>query len=298
MSSSAFYKIEQQKLFLEAEKISLFTKHGPTIGSYREEILRDYIKKITPSSLKVTSGFVSSNENYKDLKELQSRQIDILMYNSDLYVPLLEAGGISVIRPESLLGCIEIKSNLTFYKKKNPNNSKNVSEEYPLGGMHQSSYRWAGSLVDSLINIKDCADACQSRKEAYFSGILSFSSNFELRKFYEALDNGEIQRQIGINHLRQLPIAICVMSKSIVMFFDSNIFSSDEFCNEYKSYFNEFSAIEGHEEYPFQLFTVQAYNQIGYTHSKREADTNGLFSAIGAKTGIWSNPFDLPCDGM
>jgi len=202
MSTSSFYKIEQQRLFLEAEKISLFTKHAPTIGSYREEILRDYIKKIVPSSLNVTSGFVSSNKNHKDLKEGQSRQIDVLIYNSDSYVPLLETGDVSVIRPESLLGCVEIKSTLSFYKQKRPNKSKETNDKFPLGGGYQSAYRWAGSLVDSLINIKDCADACKSRKEAYFSGVFAFSSTFEIRRFYEALDSGDIQKQLQITNYK------------------------------------------------------------------------------------------------
>ena len=298
MSTTAFYLIEQQKLFLEAEKIALFTRHAPTIGSYREAILRDYIKKITPSSLKITSGFVSPNKDHKNLKNDQSRQIDVLIYDSDSHVPLLEAGEVSVIRPESLLGCIEIKSRLTFYKKKNPTGSKKKSKEYPLGNSSDIGYRWAGTLIDSIINIKDCAIACEPRKEAYFRGVLSFYSNFELRKFYDALDNGDIQKQLQITHLRQLPTAICVMAKEIALFFDSDIFSQEENHNKFESYYSEMIALKGHEQYPFQFFTIQAYNQIGYSHSRRSADSDGLFSATGSSVRIWSNHFDLACDDM
>ncbi|HCH4004135.1 hypothetical protein HJ027_17310 [Vibrio parahaemolyticus] len=294
MSSSQFYRIEQEKLVLEADKISLFTKHAPTIGTYREEVLRDYIKSIIPRSLKVTSGFVSSNQNHQNLKEEQSRQIDVLIYDADSHVPLLETGSMSVIRPDALVGCIEVKSTLTFYKKKKPHNSKETDDEYPLGGGWRCAYRWAGTLIDSLINIKDCADACKSRKEWYFSGILAFSSTFEIVRLFEALDNCEIQRQLGINHLNQLPIAICILSKATALFFDVDIFGGvNQYVNEYESYCNVFEASEGYEEYPFQFFSVQAYNQIGYTYSKRKADENGLFSAIGSTAKIWSKHFEL-----
>jgi hypothetical protein len=56
--------------------------------------------------------------------------------------------------------------------------------------------------------------------------------------------------------------------------------------------------VKGHEQYPFQFFTVQAYNQIEYTHSGRPADSDGLFSAIGSNTKIWSKQFELASDEM
>lgn len=297
MSASKFYKLEQQRLFLEAEKISLFTNHGPTIGAYREGVLRDYIKRFMPSSLKVTSGFVSVNKNHADLIEGQSRQVDILICDTDQYVPLLEVDGFSVIRPESLRGCVEVKSSLTFYKNRNPEGSIETSDAYPLGGGYTTAYRWAGTLVDALENIKHCADACESRKtEGYFSSILAFDSTFETRKIYEALDSGSLQKQLGINHLRQLPISICVLSKFITFFFEIDMFESGkQYPIEHETFYNEMTAVKGSEEYPLQFFSAYLYNQVGYSHSKRPAESEGIHAGIG-RVGIWSHHFDL-CSG-
>jgi hypothetical protein len=297
MSASKFYKLEQQRLFLEAEKISLFTNHGPTIGTYREGILREYVKKFMPSSLKITSGFISTNKNHENLIEGQSRQVDILICDNDKYVPLLEVDGFSVIRPESLRGCIEVKSTLTFYKKENPEGSKVPTEAYPLGAGFTLAYRWAGTLVDALENIKRCADACESRRaEGYFSSILAFDSTFDTLRVYEALDSGCLQKQLGINHLRQLPISICVLSKFITFFFEIDMFETGEqLPSKYESFYNLIRAVEGGEEFPLQYFSKHLYNQIGYFHSKRPAEVEGLHAGVG-NAAIWSHHFDL-CSG-
>ena len=90
MSVNRFYQIEQEQLLLEAEKVSLFTKHNPTIGSYREAILRDYIRKFIPPSLSIKSGFVATTSTQESLLENTSRQIDVLVYDNDQYLSLFE----------------------------------------------------------------------------------------------------------------------------------------------------------------------------------------------------------------
>lgn len=294
MSAGKFYELEQARLFIEAEKIALFTKHAPTLGAYREGVLRDYIKKFLPSSLKVTSGFVSTNQNHDNLIEGQSKQVDILICDTDEYVPLLEVDGFSVIRPESLRGCIEVKSSLTFYRKEHPDGSKVTSKAYPLGGDYTAAYRWAGTLVDALENIKCCADACDSRKsEGYFSSILAFDSTFDTRRIYEAFDSGDLQKQLGINNLRQLPISICVLSKFIVFFSEIDMFETGmQYPLEYEAFYNEMTAVKGSEEYPLQFFSAYLHNQVGYSHSKRAAESKGLHAGVG-HVGIWSHHFYL-----
>jgi len=294
MSARKYYKLEQQRLLLEAEKISLFTNHGPTIGAYREAILREYIKKFMPSSLAVTSGFVSINKNHEDLIEGQSRQIDILICDTDKHAPLMEVDGFSVIRPESLRGCIEVKSTLTFYRKEHPDGLKTATPTYPLGGGFTAAYRWAGTLVDALENIKRCADACETRQtEGYFSSILAFDSKFDARRIYEALDRGDLQEQLGINHLRQLPISICSLSKFIVCFFETDMFETGrQYPCDFETFYNLMEVVEGSEEYPLQFFSAHLYNQVGYSHSKRPAESEGIHAGVG-NVAIWSHHFDL-----
>jgi hypothetical protein len=299
MSTNRYFQIEEQKLLLEAERITIFTKHNPTIGSYREAILRKYIRQFIPGGLKISTGFVAKNDNSSDLTEGQSRQIDLLIYNQETYQPLLSDENFVVIRPESLVGAIEVKSNLTFYKTYKPNNSKQTDQSFPLGGGHSPAYTWSGTLIDALKNIKACADAYSPRKNGYFSGVISYQSDFSMRNFYAALDNNEIQKQLDITHLRQLPTTICTIGKGIIILSTLDIFESGkQYHNEYESYFNLCEACEDSTQWSLQFFSTFLHNQTGFTHSGKPADSMGLFHASSNKIKIWSHHFDLNSDNM
>jgi len=41
-----------------------------------------------------------------------------------------------------------------------------------------------------------------------------------------------------------------------------------------------------------QFFSAHLYNQIGYSHSKRPAESKGIHAAVGS-VAIWSHHFDL-----
>ena len=45
MSVREYYYIEEQHLINEARKIALFTKHPPTLGEFREDLLKEYLSK-------------------------------------------------------------------------------------------------------------------------------------------------------------------------------------------------------------------------------------------------------------
>lgn len=294
MSANSYYAIEQKRILLEAEKIALFTKHGPTIGAYREAVLREYLRRMTPSSLRVTTGFVSPNDNHEDLTSGQSRQIDVLIHDPDAYAPLLDTEGMTVIRSQSLLACVEVKSQLTFHKVEDPTESAKPSTEYPLGRGLSSAYRWEGTLVDALRNIKMCADACKDRSDkGYLSAIFAFESNFDCKRLYSALDSGDIQLQLGIEHLRELPQAICVLDGFLVMFSEVDAFEHGEQNPiPHETFFNLIKATKGHGAYPFQVFSKYFYNHIGYSHRGRVPENRGINVAAGI-AATWSHHFYL-----
>lgn len=295
MSIAKYYELEQKKLFLEFEKISLFTNHNPTIGTYRENVIKNYIHSLTPSQLSISSGFISTFlDNAKDIYKIQSRQIDCLIFDKSQYIPFLETESFSVIPPQSTYSCIEVKSNLTFYKKKNPNNSDKNTKEYPLGGAFGESYRWEGTLVDALINIKAAVDSCKEMERLPFMGIIAYDYNFTLNNLYDALDNNELQIQLGINHLKQLPMSICVLSKFTVLFSHLDMFESGCcYHDEYTSFYNELNATEGFEQYPLQFFSILLHNNINYQLNKKHPDKGGLFTAYGSIITKRSMHFDL-----
>ena len=287
-------------MLLEAAKISLFTKHPGTIGAYRESILREYLKKFTPRNLSITSGFVSDYRSAEEDKlfSVESRQIDCITFDKNNFVPFLETGDFSIIAPESIYAAIEIKSNLTFYKEKKPGGSKETDLSYPLGGYYQEAYRWSGTLVDAFTNILSVTEASKAIVDPIFTGILAYSASFDTGNLYHAFDNNEIQKQLGIKHLSQLPFIICVPSNFVVVFSPDSIFypSGSPFFHE--SHFNSAHVIEGNEAFPLQFFTTYYNNQIKYRLNQDMPHKTGLFTGGAGPVKIFSHHFDLDCSGL
>lgn len=298
MTIAKYYELEQKKLFIEFEKISLFTNHNPTIGSYRENVIKDYLRRLVPSQLEISSGFIATyTDNDHDIYQKQSRQIDCLIFDKSHYIPFLETQHFSVIPPQSAYSCIEVKSSLTFYKKKNPEKSKKTSDQFPLGGDYTESYRWEGTLIDALINIKAAVDVCEGMDRIPIMGIVAYSYNFDLDNFYHALDNNELQRQLGLKNLNQLPFSICVPGRFTVVFSHLDMFDPGCVHDEYTSFYNEMNSVEGFEQYPLQFFSVLFHNNINFQLNKKHPDKGGLFTATGSNIRMRSMHFDLSSEG-
>ncbi len=301
MNISRFYSIEQEKLFLEFEKISLFTNHPPTLGSYRESVLREYLKSFTSDALRIKSGFVA---NYKKANECeifkyQTKQIDCLIYDSNNYVSLLQTDDFAIIQPEALFAAIEVKSSLTFYKQYKPKKSKETDEDYPFGGSYTEAYRWTGTMVDALSNIKSVSDVTFKDNPNFFSGVLAYTVDFDPHTLYHAFDNGELQIQLGINHLSQLPNYICIPKKHIIRLGATSMFEKGEHCEEsYLSHFDCVNAVQQYDTFPLQLFSA-AYNQnIKYKFNKSLPVEKGFFDPSSGIIEFWHNHFELDSEGM
>jgi hypothetical protein len=298
LSVSRYYQIEQEKLLLEFEKIALFTKHNPTIGSYREQVLREYIKRLIPPQLTVKSGFVSRTDSSDEIYESQSRQIDCLIFDKSIFIPYLETEDFAVISPDSLCGCLEVKSTLTFHKKKDPSKSKKTSDDFPLGGDYQEAYRWEGTLIDALINIKCAADVSNNSKRAHFSGIVSYDANFDIENLCHAFDNDEIQRQLGLTHLRQLPLCICVPGKFVIILSNVDMFDPAYTPIPFESWFNAIIASNKDNQYPLQFMSVYIHDQVNYWLNEKAPAKCGLYSAGSARIKCFRKHFDLRSDDM
>ena len=265
MTISKYYELEQKKLFIEFEKISLFTNHNPTIGAYRENVIKDYLRRLIPKQLEISSGFIATySDNDKNIYQNQSRQIDCLIFDKSYYIPFLETEHFSVIPPQAAYSCIEVKSSLTFYKKKNPENSKNTSSQYPLGGGYTEAYRWEGTLVDSLLNVKAAVDVCENMGRIPITAIIAYAYTFDLNNFFHSLDNDELQTQLGLTQLKQLPFSICVPGRFTVVFSHLDMFDPGCVHDEYTSFYNEISAVDDFAQYPLQFFSVLLHNNINY----------------------------------
>jgi hypothetical protein len=101
----------------------LQTRHYPSLGTYKERLLADTVRKFLPQTVSVGTGFVlfpcedkappaegryfdSSNQSAFDV----SRQCDIIVYDGLNYSPVFQDMDFVVLRPESVKAVIEVKS--------------------------------------------------------------------------------------------------------------------------------------------------------------------------------------------
>ncbi len=74
-------------------------------GRYKEVILMEILKSVLPSNVLLGTGFVVSDNDVK------STQIDIIIYKNN-YPELFKKGSFVIVDKDSVLGIIEVKSNL------------------------------------------------------------------------------------------------------------------------------------------------------------------------------------------
>lgn len=300
MAVSRYYQIELEKLKVDSEKISIFTKHPGTIGTFREQLLKDYIRKFIPNFLAINSGFASDYKNAEkdQIYFEQTKQIDLIIHDENYYTPFLKTSEFVIIEPESLYAALEIKSTLTFHKnyggfiKDTP-----FSEKYPFND-GERYYCWGGTLIDALENIRSISTLTSEYNQKAFYGIFAYESEVNFHTFYNALDNNEIQRQLGIKHMINLPQYICILDGELIYFGNTSMF---EYAieGEFDDTQTKMTAIKVTNEnaaFPLQFFTNALKINVDSFLSGKKPHKSGLFTAGLGKIETWNNHFDLSSD--
>lgn len=96
-------------LFAGANTVRRLTRHWPTDGGHREALLREMIATRLPPRFKPDTGFVVT-------PSVQSRQVDILITDSEKPVPSRAANGPVFVTPDAARALIEVKSGLSGEK--------------------------------------------------------------------------------------------------------------------------------------------------------------------------------------
>lgn len=289
-----FYEIEQNKLLLDFEKIALFTQHPTSLGSFRESRLRQYLREFTPKQLSMGTGFVSVCETSNVVCDTQSRQVDCLVFDETKRHPDLRTNDYVIVRPEAMYAAIEVKSALTLYKKKGQGSS--CSAEFPFKDGRQS-YRWEGTLVDAFRNIQSVATTIASSKKGHFLGIFGYSSGFDLSTLYDALNSGELLKQLNIRHINELPAAVCVPSNYLINFSPYDFLEVAPHHDPYVSFMNTIKTMNNSSAYPLQFFTNYYLNQITYSLTGEQLPGGGLNSNASQGVKIRREHFRLNSAG-
>lgn len=85
-----------------SQRIRLLVQHGPTVGTYRENLLQALLRKHLPERYHVATGFI----------DRCPRQLDIVIYDRIDYAPVFREGDLVVVHPESVRAVIEVKTSL------------------------------------------------------------------------------------------------------------------------------------------------------------------------------------------
>ncbi len=90
------------ELLAKSARIDHLIGHTGTVGSYREELLRNTLRQLMPTRYAVDTGFIENSP----------RQLDVLVWDTAEYGPLFREHGIVVVPARSVRAIIEVKTTL------------------------------------------------------------------------------------------------------------------------------------------------------------------------------------------
>lgn len=165
-----------------SQRVRYIIDHGPSVGTYRENLLQNSLRKHLPERYHVATGFIHG------LK----KQIDILIYDRIDYAPLFREGDLVIVPQESVRAIIEVKTSLT------------------TKGLH------------SALELLDIASFFDDKKPPFFKGIFAFESKLSSETIYDLLakfyTDYNTQAQGGPGELICLPFqhltCLCVNNKA------------------------------------------------------------------------------------
>lgn len=139
-----------------SERVRHIVDHGPTVGTYRENLLQSTLRKHLPERYHVATGFINGLD----------KQLDILIYDRVDYAPVFREGDLVVVPSESVRAVIEVKTKLS------------------------------SKTLTSALEVMQTSSIFDDCKPPFFRGVFSFESalspdkiNQEIMKFYTDLDN-------------------------------------------------------------------------------------------------------------
>jgi hypothetical protein len=94
-----------QQIAAEKDRVRNLTRHWPTDGAHKEEILRAILTERLPARFRIENGFVVT-------ADAESSQIDIMIVDSERPVVSRDANGTVYVTPDAVRAIIEVKTRL------------------------------------------------------------------------------------------------------------------------------------------------------------------------------------------
>ena len=103
---NSYYLSLSEEFSAIQDRLAMLVDHLPTLGNYRESLLRSFLSRHLPDKYHVASGFVlGKNHSPK-------RQLDILIYNQSEYSPFFRESDLVVLPVDAVRAIIEVKTTL------------------------------------------------------------------------------------------------------------------------------------------------------------------------------------------
>ena len=88
-------------------RLTQLIKHGPSIGRFHEEIIKNSIKTFLSDRIKIRNGFI-----YNSAKKNISKEVDLIFVDENYPTPYLyQDGNVVIVKEEAVILCVEIKTN-------------------------------------------------------------------------------------------------------------------------------------------------------------------------------------------
>lgn len=149
-------------------------RHWGEDGRFKELLLMNYLKKVLPSNVSIGTGFVRNGDRI-------TSQIDLIIYDNSI-PSLFSEGDFVVVLPESVLGIVEVKSNIRAGKP-----CANAIEKADANGIVINKEIFNGIFgYESTISFSDGEDFAKSVKQALLNSNgyinhISFGPNHFMR---------------------------------------------------------------------------------------------------------------------
>lgn len=175
-----------KKMKIDFEEITSKIQHNGEKGTARENILQEYLKSYIPEKYSFSKGTIV------DCKDVQSKQIDIIIHDKFLTPYLVDMNDTKIIPIESVYGVIEVKSTLS--KDELRKCVKNIESVRKLQKKTISDYNFPTAGM-----------------------VFAYNSDASLEAIYKNLN--ELSEDVDIDKRIS---CVCVLNKGVIMPVDKN----------------------------------------------------------------------------
>lgn len=182
------YNLEDiaKKLKIDFDGITKQIEHNGVKGSAREDLLKDYLKKMLPEKYSITSGIIIDNN------QNQSKQQDFIIHDAFNCPSFFKTESNSILPVESVYATIEIKSTLDYRTLEQ--SVKNVESVRKLNKLPNRN------VISNIYN------------DVYPLGfVFAYSSTYQLEQIQKKLF--EINKNIDGRYQTSI---ICILDKGLI----------------------------------------------------------------------------------